>query len=290
MSVILDSIRKKLELYKKKQGGSYLPSGFWKPRSGKNIVRIINLCQINKNLNEDDVFKNIYIHYGGLIQGGFVCKEKTFGEEGCPVCGFVKSVYENKDENASTIFKDLSAKSRFYIPIIDKTPLIDRESGDEFKPEILYWSISEIMFMEKIAQKMDDKDEDGEHLYGDITDLKTGRDIQMEHRPLRMVNGQKIWGKTEIDIRPKASVFLTDTQLASKIIKSYKPLMELLEKAEMFKTDNEIKKALEEYLSPSSDHIPKVDEKNMEDRSESEDNKSEDDVTDEIDDIIKDLE
>lgn len=143
-------------------GGNY-----FKPKSGKNTVRIL------PPWNDSGIFFfKAILHYGIREEGGPVPCGKMVGKS-CPICEALAGA-------GKKMAKKSGPRIRFYVNVID------RKNPDD---GIKIWGMTP-RNMKKIKSAMEDPD------YGDITDPDEGRDIIIE-----LDDSKK--GAPQYEIRPR---------------------------------------------------------------------------------------
>lgn len=156
MALDINYIKNKLDSLTKKNGKSNL---VWKPSSEKTqIVRILPY-KYNPNQNS---FIELKFHYG-LNKKNYI-SPSSFGRPD-PICEFADSLMRNGNKDDWRKGRDLQPKLRTYVPIIVR--------GEESQG-VKFWGFGKTVHEEIIRACSDES-------CGDITHLKTGRDITVEY-------------------------------------------------------------------------------------------------------------
>jgi len=135
---------------------------FWRPAVGKNVVRILPHWSGDKN---KVFYKKAKVHFGvGPDKQRVVCR-KVSPTDRCPVCDYVADLDATGRREDAYLARDLSAKERFAVNIID---IKDPKAG------IQVWEMGRGLFNDIILLFTDEE-------YGDLDDLDTGRHITI-HR------------------------------------------------------------------------------------------------------------
>jgi len=155
MAIDMKKMREKYSTLKNRgQGGG---SQFWKPSEGTQTVRIVPT-------EDGDPFKSFSFHYGVGKEGGFLCPKNNFGED-CPVCGFVRGLYQEGDEESKAMARQLGVKSRFFSPVLVRG---EEELG------VRLWGFSKTVYETLLGLVLNPD-------YGDITDIETGIDLDLHY-------------------------------------------------------------------------------------------------------------
>ena len=85
-------------------------SAFWRPQDGEQVIRIVPTA-------DGDPFKEYWFHYNLGDNPGFLSPKRNFGEE-CPLDGYVRELYRQGDDESVKMAKNLSARQRFFSPVI----------------------------------------------------------------------------------------------------------------------------------------------------------------------------
>lgn len=97
---------------------------FWNPQNGKNKVRILPGWETDPNSNHYGVFwREVAQHWrvNEEQKAPLICPAKTkFVEKPCPICDFVDSLKEQKDDPvAQELANEIRAKKAWLVQIID---------------------------------------------------------------------------------------------------------------------------------------------------------------------------
>jgi hypothetical protein len=180
MAIDMSKMKKKLDQLNNKgsTGGQYLK------------MEIGNTYEIRILPTPDgDPFKQYFVHYRVGDSQPFLSPKKNFNEDDA-LDRFVRKLYDEGSEESRNMARDLSAKARFF------SPVIVRGQEDE-GPKV--WSYSKTVYQELLKTVLDPD-------FGDITDPNTGFDLKVTYdKP----NG-KMYPETVVRPRPKASKLSKD--------------------------------------------------------------------------------
>lgn len=152
---------------------------FDKLGDGKNVRRVL----FPKGTS-DTFFSEGYLHFGlGADGKTMVTCPKTWGKhERCPICEYVEQLKKSKDKDEQQLAKDISARRRIYINVINR-------DDDSEEPKVLAIGAT---VLKGILDTVCDAD------YADVTDYSEGRDVTITKK------GQGL--KTEYSVLPKPKV------------------------------------------------------------------------------------
>jgi len=150
----LDIKKMKAKLAQSKQRGK--GGMFWKPKDGKQDIRIVPTA-------DGDPFKNYFFHYN-VGEQGFLCPKRNFNED-CAVCDFAHQLYKDGDEESIKMAKEISAKQRFFSPVIVRG---DEDAG------IKVYGYSKTVYEEFLGLVLNPD-------FGDITDVDNGVDLTLQY-------------------------------------------------------------------------------------------------------------
>ena len=134
-------------------GGS---GNYWKPKQGRNIIRILP----GVGDMEDFFWQDVGKHYPPDSNRSFVCREFTLGEP-CPICEFVQELYDAGDEASKTLAGKIRCRKQFWMNIIDR-------ANEDKGPQIF---TPGPMIFKQVASLIGDPD------YGEIYDEYEGLDL-----------------------------------------------------------------------------------------------------------------
>ncbi len=189
----LNKIKEKRASLKSKFGNGQKSNLVWKPNPGKTEVRIIpyKFCPENP-------FIELKFHYN--MNNKTYLSPSSFGRPD-PIVEFSNKLKRSGDKNQWQLGRRLEPKMRTYVPIIVR--------GQE-NEGVKFWGFGKQVYEELLAI-MDDSD------YGDITDLKEGRDIVIEFKTAEELG--KNYPETHIRAKPntKPAVDLNNKELVAKL-------------------------------------------------------------------------
>jgi len=103
-------------------GGS---SEYWKPKDGKNLVRLLPLGGINPNDWKTPypmLLSGLHPNVGLSMQEMVYCPRLTHNQA-CPICAFVWKLYNNNNEEDKALAKKIKSYKRILMNIIDLSDL-----------------------------------------------------------------------------------------------------------------------------------------------------------------------
>ena len=216
MAIDLDAIRRKLNNLQSQTGRQ---ENLWKPEPGKNQVRVVPY-----QFNKDNPFIELYFHYD-LGKKNYL-SPVTYGEAD-PVDEFAQKLRATGKSDDFNLAKKLTPKMRVYAPVLVR--------GKESEG-VKFWGFGKQVYTELLGF-ISDPD------YGDITDVKQGRDIVVEFTP---AEGAGQFPKTAIRVKPNQTAATDDSNIADKVVNGQKEIFDIFKKQSY---DN-LKIALEEWLNP----------------------------------------
>ena len=254
MGVNLDKLKKKYkEVKERAELGPY-----WLPKTGDNLIRI--LPPVGKM---DDVFyKEGAVHFNvGQNNEMVICPANTPDRKGktgsCPICDLVDELMNSGNSSDIKSAKQLKAKARFWMNIIDCS---DRAKG----PQVFS---AGIMIFKEVLEYFNDPD------YGDISDIEEGRDITVTK------SGTGI--DTEYSVRPRPKISPLKKEILKKAIdlsiweKLMAPGVDEIEEILGTSEDGDKKKSKEKSESKSGSKKKEEEEEDEEEDDEEEDEEEE---------------
>lgn len=231
----LEKLKAKLEAIKAAQtnqsssGTSSTDGLIWKPQPGKQIIRILP----NKFTEPGYPFVELYFYYDF---GKTWVSPSSFGEFD-PIINYCNSLLDGKKvdkeefKRIKALERKLLPKVRYYVPILVR--------GDE-ATGVKFWGFG-VQNFQRLGDIFTDDD------YGDISELKTGRDITVEYIPATK-DGE--FPKTNILVKPNQTPATEDAEVYEKV----KAMVDI-SKNFTKPTEDELKNALTKYLDiPSKEN------------------------------------
>lgn len=196
-------------------------SAFWRPEDGEQTIRILPP-------SDGDPFKEYWFHYNLGKNPGFLSPKKNFGESD-PLDDFVRQLYKDGSEESVKMAKNLSARQRFFSPVIVR--------GEEDKGPRL-WGFGKMAYKELLNLVLNPD-------YGDITDVAEGTDL--------VINYGKPPGaqfpQTAITPRRRPSALSESEDQVRNWLDAIPDFDEVFER----KTPEQVQGMLDEFLLDSSD-------------------------------------
>ena len=186
MAIDMSKMKKKLDKLNNKGngGGRYLK------------MEIGNTYEIRILPTPDgDPFKQYFVHYRVGDSQPFLSPKKNFNEDDA-LDRFVRKLYDEGSEESRNMARDLSAKARFFSPVIVR-------GQEDDGPKV--WSYSKTVYQELLKTVLDPD-------FGDITDPSAGFDLKVTtiSRMVRcilrpwFVLDQRLQSFPRMRIRPKS--------------------------------------------------------------------------------------
>ena len=221
MSLDLSKIRSRLEALKTTSTKS---NSLWKPTPGKSVIRIVPYAHQPEN-----PFIELLFHYN--MNNKTYLSPASFGRPD-PIVEFANKLKKSGDKEEWKQGRALEPKMRTYVPVLVR--------GQESEG-VKFWGMGKTVYQDILAFIADPD-------YGDITDLKTGRDITVEFKTAEECG--KDYPETTIRVKPNQSVAFdsTDANLREKI-KNQKNLTDLFPEP----TYEELSVAMDTWLNAGTE-------------------------------------
>ena len=199
MALDLSKIKARLEALKTTSTKS---TSLWKPTPGKCVVRIVPYAHAPEN-----PFIELLFHYN--MNSKTYLSPASFGRPD-PIVEFANKLKKSGDKEEWKQGRALEPKLRTYVPVLVRG--LESEG-------VKFWGMGKQVYQELLALIADPD-------YGDITDLKTGRDITVEFKTAEECG--KDYPETTIRVKPNQSVAFdpSDASLREKV-KNQKVVTEL---------------------------------------------------------------
>jgi len=196
-------------------------SVFWRPEDGEQTIRIVPTP-------DGDPFKEYWFHYNLGKNPGFLSPKKNFGEDD-PLNDFVRTLYKEGSDESIKMAKDLSARQRFFAPVIVR--------GEEEKG-VRLWGFGKTAYKELLNLVLNPE-------YGDITDISEGTDLTINYG--KPPGAQ--FPQTTITPRRKPSLMMKDEEKAAAYLDQIPSFDDVFER----KTPQQVQAMLDEFLLGESD-------------------------------------
>jgi len=217
MALNLDAIKAKLNQLNKTDDKK---QNIWKPEEGKTRIRIVPYVH-----RKDNPFLELYFHYD--IAKRSMLSPITFGNAD-PIVEFAEKLKKTGDKDEWIMGRKIEPKMRTYVPVIVR----GRENEG-----VKFWGFGKQIYTELLSICSDED-------YGDITDLMSGRDIDVEFTPA-VTKGE--FPKTSIRVKPNAQPATEDKAIAEKILNQ--PVITDIYPEPTYE---ELEKALAEWMNPEN--------------------------------------
>lgn len=199
MPLDLNKIKSRLEALKTTSTKS---TSLWKPSPGKQVIRIVPYAHQPEN-----PFIELLFHYN--MNNKTYLSPASFGRPD-PIVEFANKLKKSGDKEEWKQGRALEPKLRTYVPILVR--------GQEHEG-VKFWGMGKQVYQELLAIIADPD-------YGDITDLKAGRDIVVEFKTAEEMG--KSFPDTTVRAKPNQSVAFDPTDLALREkVKNQKNVTEL---------------------------------------------------------------
>jgi len=199
MSLDLAKIRSRLDSLKTTTTKS---TSLWKPTPGKCVIRIVPYAH-----NPENPFIELLFHYN--MNNKTYLSPSSFGRPD-PIVEFANKLKKRGDKEEWKTGRKLEPKLRTYVPILVR--------GQESEG-VKFWGMGKQVYQD-ILGIIADPD------YGDITDLRSGRDITVEFKTAEECG--KDFPETSIRVKPnQSSAFDINDSTVKEKVKNQKNVTEL---------------------------------------------------------------
>lgn len=216
MALDLDAIKNKLSSLNNQDNKK---SNLWRPTEGKQRIRIVPYVHRKEN-----PFLELYFHYD--IPKRSMLSPITHGNPD-PIVEFADKLKKTGDKDDWVMGRKIEPKMRTYVPVIVRGK---EEEGVKF------WGFGKTIYTELLSIIADPD-------YGDITDLRNGRDIDVEFTPAEGGG----YPKTAIRVKPNQSPATEDKAVAELIMKQPK-IEDIYPEPEY----SELEDALKAWMNPEN--------------------------------------
>lgn len=223
----LNSVKQRLASFESKKGQKYekidYSKVFWRPKSGKHIIRIVP-----SKFDTNNPFKEVLFHYGFAKYP--IVSLSNFGEKD-PIVEFAAGLRKSKDKEDWELAKKVSPKTRIFAPVIVR--------GEEHMG-VRLWEFGWTVY-KQLLSIADDED------YGDYTDVNAGRDFTINATLDKVAGKDRI--KCTINVKPKQTPLTEDAELLKKFLNEQPNIFDINRK----RSFDEIKTALDNWLNAPAD-------------------------------------
>lgn len=216
MALDMSKIKDRLEALKSTGNKS---TSLWKPQ-GKSVIRIIPY-----KFNPENPFIELLFHYG--VNNKTYLSPASFNRPD-PIVEFANKLKKTGDKDSWREGRKLEPKMRTYVPVLVRG---EEEQGVKF------WGMGKTVYQEILAIIADPD-------YGDISDLKTGRDVAIEFKTAEETG--KSYPETSIRVKPnQTSAFDPANKVIMEKFKNQKNILELFPELSY----DELAKVMDEWLN-----------------------------------------
>jgi len=219
MGLDINAIKAKLNKLQNKNGKT---ANLWKPSEGKQTVRILPYKETPEN-----PFIEMFFHYD--FNGKTLVSPRSYGLSD-PIYDFSMNLRKTGDKESYQQSKKFEPKMRTHVPV-----LVRGEESEGIK----YWAFGKLVY-EQLLGYIADPD------YGDITDIKEGRDIVVEFE-----KPETGYPKTTIRVKPNPSLAFDDAAKLKSMFDEQIIVSDIYEA----KTVSELELELTAYLNADDDSI-----------------------------------
>jgi hypothetical protein len=224
MAINLDAIRNRLNTLKNANNRT---SNIWKPEPGEHQIRIVPYAH-----NRENPFIELFFHYN--LGKKSLLSPQSFGRPD-PIVEFAEKLKQTGSKEDWIMGRKLEPKMRTYVPVLVR--------GAE-KEGVKFWGFGKQLYQELLSFIADPD-------YGDISDLKEGRDIVVTVKSAEEAG--KNFAETTIRIKPKQTS-ATDSQEVLEKIKEQSAITELYPEP----TYDELKSHLQTWLGQADEQSQEV--------------------------------
>lgn len=231
----LNKIASRLNQFQNKGGGKQkekidYSTIYWKPKSGKHVVRIVP-----SKFDKDYPFREVFFHYG--LTKAPIMALSNFGEKD-PVMEFATALRKAGDEDSLKMAKKLYPKMRVFAPVVVR--------GEEEKG-VRLWEFGKQVYQELLSMA---EDED----IGDFTDLLEGRDMLVTKKTPEEEGN--LYGSISVRPRTKVTPLSEDDEYVTQCLEKQPDIFELYKRYDF----DSLKEVLQQWLEPESEEEDDEDE------------------------------
>jgi hypothetical protein len=224
MSLNLEALRAKLNQFTRQNDRG---DALWKPNEGTTTIRIVPWKE-----NASNPFIELYFHYlGNKTQ----LSPTSYGNRD-PIAEFADALASGGTKDDYAQARPFRPKLRTYIPMIVR--------GEEDKG-VRFYSFGKTVYTD-ILSIIADPD------YGDITDVKNGTDLVLEHIPQE--KSDTSFSKTLVRAKRNPSPLHTDPAVVQRLLTEQPDLRAIFKEPSY----EELKIFLERYLDPDATPIEQI--------------------------------
>jgi hypothetical protein len=222
MSLNIAALKAKLNQFTKQGNTS---DALWKPTEGKHVIRIVPWKE-----NRENPFIELYFHYLGNKTH---LSPTSYGNRD-PIMEFAEALAAGGTKDDWAQARPFRPKLRTFVPIVVR--------GEESKG-VRFMSFGKTVYQELLSIIADPD-------YGDITDVKNGRDIVVEYVPQEKSDTN--FAKTMVRPKPNQTPVANDADTIQKFLTEQPDIRSIFKEPSY----EELKVALERYLDPSAGAAP----------------------------------
>lgn len=218
MSLNIAALKAKLNQFNRQGERS---EALWKPTEGKTVIRIVPWKE-----NKENPFIELYFHYLGNKTH---LSPTSYGNRD-PIAEFAEELASGGTKDDYAQARPFRPKLRTFVPMIVR--------GEEDKG-VRFMSFGKTVYTELLSI-ISDPD------YGDITDVKNGRDIVVEYIPQEKSDTN--FAKTMVRPKPNQTPLSESAEKIKELLANQPDIRSIFKEP----TYEELKVALQRYLDPDS--------------------------------------
>jgi len=222
MTLNITALKAKLNQFTKQGDRS---EALWKPTEGKTTIRIVPWKD-----NRENPFIELYFHYLG---NKTLLSPTSYGNRD-PIMEFAEALASGGTKDDWAQARPFRPKLRTFVPIIVR--------GEESKG-VRFMSFGKTVYQELLSIIADPD-------YGDITDVKNGRDIVVEYIPQEKSDTN--FAKTMVRPKPNQTPVSADANTVQRFLTEQPDIRAIFKEP----TYEELKVTLERYLDPNAPTVP----------------------------------
>ena len=221
MAIDMKKMKAKYAALQNRGRGGGNKSMWFRPQDGEQVIRIVPTA-------DGDPFKEFWLHYGVGKNPAFLSLKRNYGQDD-PLDDFVRALYNEGDEESIKMAKSLSAKQRFFSPVLVR--------GEEDKG-VRIWGYGKQVYEQLLNLVLNPE-------YGDITDVDTGTDLTLQYG--KPAGAQ--FPQTNLTPRRKSSGLASTSEETTELLESIPDIEGSFDK----KTFDEMQTILDNFMNVEDD-------------------------------------
>jgi len=221
MALDMKKMKAKYSALQNRGRGGGNKSMWFRPQDGEQVIRIVPTA-------DGDPFKEFWLHYGVGKNPAFLSLKRNYGQDD-PLDDFVRALYNEGDEESIKMAKSLSAKQRFFSPVLVR--------GEEDKG-VRIWGYGKQVYEQLLNLVLNPE-------YGDITDVDSGTDLTLQYG--KPAGAQ--FPQTNLTPRRKSSGLTNTAEETTELLESIPDIEGSFDK----KTFDEMQTILDNFMNVEDD-------------------------------------